>query len=419
MDQQILEIRLSHKGIKPVRHGHPWVFRNALASSPAVASLPPEVIRTVLGDGRLQWQHTAPALVCDTTGVPLGWGIYNRTSRLALRMITRNPGEAIHFSLFQSLLRNAVARRVPLRRDTSTTAWRIVFGEADYLPGLVADLLGSVLVIACSSAFIWDNRQWIAATLRELVQPEDVVILPDAEILSREGIVCTDSGSASENDAGAATWQVQEHGLPWLVVPEEGQKTGYYCDQRDNRSFLRSIAAGMKVLDAFTYHGGFGLNALAGGAQQVVCGDSSRDALHRLEENCSIQNAGPVETFRADLFESLRRNDVPHGIEHYDIIVLDPPKLVPARQHHEKGLRAYKDLNLSVFRSARAGARVLTFSCSGAVTREDFRTALAWAASDSHRTVRILATLGQPADHPVPLHFPEAEYLKGYLLQID
>lgn len=402
-----------------MRHGHPWVFRNALASNPVAASLPPEVVRTVMGDGRLQWRHTVPALVCDTSGDPIGWGIYNRASRLALRMITRNPREAIHFTHFQTLLRAAVARRVPLRRDSSTTAWRIVFGEADQFPGLVADLLGSVLVIACSSAFVWDNQQWIVDTLRELVQPAEVVLLPDGEMLNREGINVANDRDALGTPGIPQTWHVQEHGLRWIVIPEGGQKTGYYCDQRENRRFLRDIASGMKVLDAFTYHGGFGLNAVAGGADQVVCGDSSQDALDRVRENSELQGVGSVETFRGDLFESLRRNEVPYGIGHYDIIVLDPPKLVPARQHRDKGLRAYKDLNLSVFRAAKAGARVLTFSCSGAVTRDDFRTALAWAAADSCRTVRVLATLGQPADHPIPLHFPEAEYLKGFLLQID
>lgn len=431
MNDRILEIRLSPKGIKPVRNGHPWIFRNALGAPPGMARVSPEVTRTVLGDTRLVWEKTAPALVCDPGGAPLGWGIYNPVSRLAVRMITGNTGAAIHLGTFRTILERAVARRRSILHQDArgeTTAVRLVFGEADGFPGLVADLLGPVLVIQCSGAFAWENRHWIADTLGQLVPGVHVAVQGDLELLERDGISRETAASPGDEDVGdqatslPGEWEIRELGIPWLVERRGGQKTGYYCDQRENRRRLRDLAAGEVVLDAFCYHGGFALSALAGGARRVVCADSSRPALEMVHRQAQLQGqptAGcELEIFQGDLFQILRDNGVPGGLEQFSLIVLDPPKLVPARHHRDRGMRGYKDLNLAVFRHGAPGTRVMTFSCSGAISRADFRTAVAWAAADARREVRILETLGQPADHPVPLSFPEAEYLKGFLLEL-
>ncbi len=430
MNNQVLEIRLSPKGIKPVRNGHPWVFRNALGGRPRPAALPPDVLRTVTGNG-LCWDHTRPAIVSDPTGTPIGWGIYNEASRLALRMINRNPSSAIHRGTFEELIRAACRRRDSLFLQGDTDAFRLLFGEGDGFPGLVADRFGTDLVLEFSGAFAWDNRRWIAEEFRRTCSAERIRLLPDREMLGREGVSPTDDregdrdhDDAREQDAGDASSSVviHENGLPWRVRPGSGQKTGHYSDQRENRRRAGELARGCAVLDAFCYHGGFGLTALRCGADRVVCVDSSGAALEMLEENRSLQEAPRerIEVMRGDVFEMLRADAVvPEGVASFDLVILDPPKLAPARRHRDAGLRAYKDLNMAALRLMKPGARLITFSCSGVVTREEFRTALAWAAVDARRVVRIEEVYSQGADHPVPLHFPEAEYLKGYLLALD
>lgn len=427
MNNQILEIRLSPKGIKPVRNGHPWVFRNALAGTPRPASVSAHVVRTVLGNG-IVWGSVQPAIVCDAAGSPLGWGIYNEASRLALRMITRNPAMVIHKGLFVERIRDSCSRRGHLRDCGDTTAYRLVFGEADGFPGLVADRLGETIVVEVSGAFAWQNRFWIAEELRRHGGTSGVRIIPDREMLSREGVSLEAEPEPEPTPEphpaeGATPAEVlRENGLPWCFDGSGGQKTGFYCDQRENRRLVARLAGGCSVLDAFCYHGGFGLMALHHGAHHVTFADSSRAALALVEQNCSLQEVSPgsMETIRGDLLAMIRNNSVgTGGLDRFDLVVLGPPKLVPARHHRDAGFRAYKDLNLAAMRFMKGGSRLVTFSCSGAVSRDEFRTVLAWAAADSGRVVRIEGVLSQGEDHPVPLHFPDAEYLKGFILRIE
>lgn len=455
MHAQILDLRLSVKGIKPVRNGHPWVFRNALHGPATRADLESALVRTLHGPDALVWEHTHPAVVRDPSGAALGWGIYNPVSRLALRMFSLGCDTLPVRSQLEHRIAAALYARVPLLTSGDHTAFRLVFGEADAIPGLVADRYGDLVVAQYSGAFAWDNRVTIAAALvnalGEYGVDARVVESIDAATLKKDGIdtgvnangtddatagnsALASAQGADENAGGAdevSTATIIENGLPWIINPAGGQKTGHYCDQRENRAALARVAAalggegarggkGALVLDAFAYHGGFALTALATGATGAVCLDSSAAALERLRENAALQGvAERVETIRGDAFELLRSGHVgDHGLAEFDLIVLDPPKLVTQRRDLESGLRAYKDLNLSVFRAARRGTRVATFSCSGAVSRDDFRRALAWAAKDAGRPVAIEAEFGQPADHPIPLHFPEAEYLTGFLLRV-
>ncbi|MFW5643395.1 MAG: class I SAM-dependent rRNA methyltransferase [Alkalispirochaeta sp.] len=428
MARQILELRVSHKGIKPVRNGHPWIFNNTLAGAPKPGRVSSSMERAFFGPEELVWDHTDPVVVCDQSGEPIGWGSYNPRSRLAVRMLTRTPQSPLLRSVLDDAVRRAVAARHPLLRDPQQEAFRLIFGEADGLPGVVADLYGEVVSVQYSGAFAWDNRELIESVLRREVAarrvgdtPERVEIARrfDTTMLRREGL----PEVAGDEDARAVT--VLENGLPWRVYPWSGQKTGLYCDQRENRAVVAGIVAnlsasgGVRVLDGFCYHGGFGLQSLAAGAQYACFLDSSAEALEIVRENAALQKvpAERYECVRGDLFEALRRDTVPGGIASYDVIVLDPPKLVPSRRAFDDGLRAYKDLNLSVLRYMKPGARLVTFSCSGAVGAADLRRTIAWAASDLGRTVVIEGILSHPPDHPIPLAFPEAEYLKGLVLR--
>ncbi len=321
----------------------------------------------------------------------------------------------------------AVDERHHLFRNPAHTAFRLIYGEADGIPGVVADLFDDVVSLQYSAAFAWDNAGMIETALIDAVGSRGITARPvrsvDDVMFQREGIRKVDENGAEEHfgDGEAAEGRtVLEHGLPWFVFPGGGQKTGFYCDQRENRPRLYPYARNARVLDAFCYHGGFGLHTLHGGARSVCFADRSTDAMNIVRQNAALQkiDAERFECVDGDLFERFRRNDVPGGLESYDLIVLDPPKLVPARKNLTEGLRAYKDLHLSVFRHAKRGARVMTFSCSGAVGLDDFRRTIAWAASDCGRAVVVEDVLTQGADHPVPLAFPEAEYLKGLLLYI-
>lgn len=432
MHAQIMDLRLSAKGIKPVRNGHPWIFRNALHGPVVAAELEGAVVRTLLGPDALLWEHTRPAVVRDPSGEALGWGIYNPVSRLAVRMFSRGCDCLPIRSQLERRIRDAVGARNSLFSSLDNTAFRLVFGEADAIPGLAVDRYGDLVVAQYSGAFAWDNRALIEAVLSDALRDYDVeaqiVTTVDAAILRKDGI--SEAPEFPECDAGAenaalrsnegAPVTVRENGLLWIIDPTDGQKTGHYCDQRENRAAIARVASGARVLDCFSYHGGFALTAIAAGAAGAVCIDSSAAALARLNENAAAQGISErVETLRGDVFELLRHGEAGgHRLGDFDLIILDPPKLVAQRRDFDSGLRAYKDINLSVFRAARPGARVATFSCSGAVSREEFRRAIAWAAKDAGRSVAIEQQLGQPADHPVPLHFPEAEYLKGFLLRI-
>lgn len=412
---RIVTVTVGPTGIRPARTGHPWIFRNAIARR----TEQPATDQTVLAAlETLEWIHSTPAIVRDAAGAFLGWGVYNAKSRLAVRIVSRDPAEPPSAALIDRSVLAAANRRGALGAD-ARGAVRLLFGEADALPGVVADRFADVIVQTLSGAFAWDNRAVIASALRTAaaaagVSVRTVVTTRDDELLGRDGVQT--AGGAGDEEAVT----VEENGLPWLVRPGAGQKTGLFCDQRENRSAVATAARGGAILDLFSYHGGFGLTALAAGATRAVLVDSSADALAHAERNAAAQHVAPdrIAYVHGNCFELARTDAVPGGIASFDSIVIDPPKLAPSKRHLEAGLRAYKDVNLAVFRAARSGATVATFSCSGAVGRDEFRRTLAWAASDAGRTVRVIATLGQPADHPIPLAFPEAEYLKGYLLTV-
>ncbi len=417
-----VDLSLTTKGIKPVRNGHPWVFRNALIGRPADARLDPSIQRILFGPDALVWEHCRPAIVRDGAGTAIGWGAFNPASRLAVRVLSRDCSVIPTSVDLSQRIRRAIDARAQLFADPDNTAFRLVFGEADEIPGLAVDLFGNVAVAQFSGAFAWDNRDIISASLIQVVSAYGIdatfMTILDNAMLAKEGLRDVESG---QDNRGKSSITVVENGLKWFVEPTSGQKTGHYCDQRENRRIVATEAVGRRVLDLCSYHGGFALTALAHGAREAVCVDSSATALERLKQNASLQGSvADVTAVRGDAFAVARRGSIEHnGLTDFDLIVLDPPKLVSQRRELDAGLRAYKDLNLSVMRHARPGAKLATFSCSGAVGRGDFQRVLAWAAKDAGRRVVIERTLSQSCDHPIPLSFPDAEYLTGFLLRVE
>jgi 23S rRNA (cytosine1962-C5)-methyltransferase len=236
----------------------------------------------------------------------------------------------------------------------------------------------------------------------------------DAEVRQLEGLPAVTAALRGPREPVEVV--IDEEGLRFSIDLEQGHKTGFYLDQRDNRQQLRALAGGRDVLDCFCYSGGFALNALAGGAKSVVAVDSSADALAFARHNAELNALAQPEWLEGDVFQLLRK--FRDSRRSFDLVVLDPPKFAPTAAHAEKAARAYKDINLLAFKLLRPGGLLMTFSCSGGVTADLFRKIVAGSALDADAEAQVVAYLGASSDHPAALSFPEGDYLKGLICRI-
>lgn len=378
---------------RPVRLGHPWVF------SGAVRDLDP----------------TLPAgtivRLCAADGTPLGVGYVNPRCTIAVRLLSRRD-EPIDAAFLARRVAAAAALRGRVV-GAGTDAYRLINGEGDGLPGVLVDRYGATLVVQLLTAGAEQLRPLLVAALVAELQPRSVVERSEGGVRAAEGLAPATgllAGAAAEDEL------VRENGLRFVVTPGGGQKTGHFCDQRDNRARVRALAAGARVLDAFAYHGGFAVHAGAGGAARVVAVDSSGAAIAAAERHWTLNQLPPERAafVAADVGRFLRESD-----ETFDLLVVDPPALVKQRKDVNRGARAYKDLNLWAMRRAGAGALLCTFTCSQHVDAALFRKIVAGAAADAGRAASVLAHLGPGPDHPVALGHPEGEYLHGLLLRLD
>lgn len=389
---------LKAKKDRAVRRRHPWIFSGAIArveGSPGT------------GD---------TVVVRADDGSILGRGAFSPSSQIRVRMWTFDADTAVDAAFIERRLDEAVSlrRRFVLGSfggGGETDCARLVFAEGDGLPGLVADLYKDTLVVQCQSAGAERFRDVAVEHLRKIVGATRVVERSDAEVRNLEGLPARTGVVFGPPLEGPVA--VSERGVRFLVDVERGHKTGFYLDQRDSRARVRGMARGLKVLNCFSYTGGFAVSALAGGATSAISVDTSMPALEMAERNCRANDI-PDEKhtgLKGDVFDVLRglRDDG----ERFDLIVLDPPKFAPSAAHVDKAARGYKDLALRALPLLTPGGLLFTFSCSGAIDRDLFRQITASAALESGRSVRILGHLGHPPDHPVPLAFPEGEYLKG------
>lgn len=375
---------------------HPWVFSGAIRQMPDGLE-EGDVVRVFAADGRM-----------------LGVGHYQIGS-IAVRMLswTDEPIDAAYFSRRLEAAWNM--RRSLGIVSPDTDAYRLVHGEGDFLPGLIVDVYGPTAVLQAHSPGMHYARHTIA---------EALVALPHAGI---SGIYYKSETTlpykarldpVNEYLIGDFTTDVAtEQGLKFHVDWLRGQKTGFFVDQRDNRSLVERYASGRRVLNMFCYTGGFSVYALRGGASEVVSVDSSAKAIALTDENVKL-NFGPEPRHTAiavDAFEYL--GAMRHG--QFDLIVLDPPAFAKHRGALRNALRGYQRLNARAFEKIASGGILFTFSCSQAVSREQFRLAVFSAAAQTGRRVRILHQLTQPADHPVNIYHPEGEYLKGLVLYVE
>lgn len=371
---------------KPTKGGHPWVFSGAVASVSKNA---------VPGD---------EVEVFSAGGEKLGIGAYSSASQIQVRMIGRAGFAPVGRERFFAGLEN-------------TNAFRLIHAEGDGVPGVVADWYDGWISVQLSSVWAERRKSEIAGALMAIPGAKCVYNRSDVASRMREGLPVEGDGVEGllAGDEPPEKVEIFEGPMRLLVDIRRGHKTGYYLDQRDARREVAKYCAGKRVLNCFSYTGGFGVAAALAGASGVLNIDASADALELAAQNAAL-NGVSMECRAGDVFKELRR--MRDSRETFDVIVLDPPKFAEKKSQLERAMRGYKDINLLAMKLLAPGGILATFSCSGAVTPDIFNTILREAAQDSKRCVRVLERLRQGADHPVPVTFPEGEYLKGAILQV-
>jgi 23S rRNA (cytosine1962-C5)-methyltransferase len=380
---------------KSLRRRHPWIFSGAVEKTTG---------KPAAGD---------TVLVQDASGKVLAKAAYSPKSQIRARVWTFDD-EEVDAAFFRARLAEAIALRAALPASRHTNALRLVHGESDGLPGLIVDRYADVLVAQFLAAGVERWREPILDLLSELTACEAIFERSDAEVRKLEGL--EQRVGFARGNRNASRCPIVEYGLNFRVDVEQGQKTGFFLDQRENRQRVRELAAGREVLDGFSYTGGFSIAALAGGAAKVTAIESSAAALEVARENLAANplDAGKVDFVEGDVFGELRR--LRDRGASFRMVILDPPKFAPTAAQAHSAARAYKDINLLALKLLAPGGLLATFSCSGGVSPELFQSIVAGAALDAGARARIIERFGAAADHPVALEFPEGEYLKGLLV---
>lgn len=407
--------RISRRAADRVRSGHLWVYASDIEVIEADEANP---------------QALLP--VADNRGLLLGTALYSPASQIALRMVSRDAiAEPEWLQLLARRLRAAIVRRKPLLSD-ETDACRLVFSEADDLPGLVADKYGELVILQLLTRGLDSNevRAACVGVLREELAPSAILERPDPRVRELEGLSAPGMAPLWARDAQqpATRTSFRLNGLQFLYDANAGQKTGAFLDQRANYAaaseWATRLGAAGRALDVFCYQGGFALH-LARNCRQVTGVDASRASLEVAEQNLAANQprlSAGVEWVEGDAFEILRDwSDAlgSGGGQQYDTIILDPPAFAKTKRAVEGALRGYKELNLRGLKMVRAGGLLVTCSCSHHVGWSDLEGAVASAAADAHRRVRLLERRGAAPDHPVILNLPETEYLKCLVLEVE
>jgi 23S rRNA (cytosine1962-C5)-methyltransferase len=379
---------ISARGARRWHSGHPWVFRSDIVQPP---QSPPGAVP-----------------VRDQQGRALGWALWSPASEISLRLLDPDPDAVIGEGWWHARIAHAIARREPLAAEA--TAYRLVHGEGDGLPSLVADRYDRWVVVQLLSAGLEAFREDITEVLRALTGAEGILARNDASVRAREGLARFVEPLWDEVPEEV---EVQEHGVRYIAAPHTGQKTGAFLDQRENRVLAGSVARG-RALDLFSYHGSFALH-LARNAGDVTAVDSSAQALERASENVALNDFKNVSLVEADVFDFLR--DRAKADVRYDTIVLDPPAFAKNKASLDGALRGYRDVNLHAMRLLETGGLLYTASCSYHVSKALFLEMLQAAAAAAGRRMVLRTLTAQPLDHPEVMTIPETGYLKGALLE--
>lgn len=391
------EIILKPGREKSLLRRHPWIFSGAVADVHGS----PKIGETVE--------------IFSSTGDFLARAAYNPNSNIVGRVWTWDRSEQVDPKLLEDRLRRAIELRHKIKDLIQSNAMRLVHGESDGLPGLILDQYGDVYVIQFLSAGVEFWRDSIVDSIQRLTNASLLYERSDVDVRLLEGLPLNTGLLIGNNFDNPV--MITENDIKIMVDIVGGHKTGFYLDQRDSRLLVRQVSAGCKVLDCFSYTGGFAVNSLVGNAKRVTLVESSATAINNARKNILINNLSMdhVDLIEQDVFKYLRT--LRDKGEYFDLVILDPPKFAPTASQIEHAARGYKDINLLAFKILNKGGYLLTFSCSGGVGEDLFQKIVAGAALDAEVDAVILKRLHQAIDHPVALNFPEGAYLKGFLIQ--
>lgn len=388
---------LKPKRAQPFFGRHPWVFAGAVA---AITGSPADGAEIELRSG---------------AGNFIARGLYNSRSKICVRLYSWEPGQALDRDFFRERIATAIRlRHETLKLGDPAGACRLVFSESDGLSGMIVDRYADWLTVQFTSLALAQRRDMIAEILVELLKPRGIIVRTERGIGKLEGLELHDGLLWGEEPTGPVS--IRENDLTFLANIREGQKTGYYLDQRDNRQAVARLAAGRRVLDAFCYGGGFALHAARAGAAEVVGLDASEPALALARENARINGFDSVEFVRGDVFEELDR--LAQADRKFDLIVLDPPKFARARHAIPEALRGYRRLQTLAVKLLAPDGILVMCCCSGLITFDMLDELLAQVAVDQRREIQVLERRGAAPDHPVAVTCPETAYLKCLISRV-
>ncbi len=378
---------------------HPWIFAGSVDRLEGRAR-PGDTVDVVSSEGN--W---------------LARAAWSPESQIRARVWNFDPQQSVDHAFFKKRVADCVVRRQGHPLLAGQEGVRLIHGESDGLPGVIADRFGQVIVIQLTSAGADKWRQAIVDALVKATGCAVVYERSDSEVRAMEGLESVSGCVFGELPQAELT--IDENGVRMVVDVVGGHKTGFYLDQRENRLLTGRLAGNRRVLNCFCYTGGFSLQALAGGAESVLSVDSSAPALEIGRRNLALNpqlDAARAEWMQADVFEALRSFKAED--RRFDLIVLDPPKFAPSAAHAQRAARAYKDINLFGFRLLAPGGILMTYSCSGGIGQELFQKIVAGAGIDAGVDARIIHRLSAAPDHPIGLAVPEGEYLKGLAVEL-
>ena len=379
---------------KPLWFGHPWIYSEAIARTEGEAGPGVEVA------------------VHDHEGRFVGRGLLSPQSQIRVRLFTRRD-EPLDEAFFARRIAGAVAlrRRLGLP-DAATDAYRLINSEGDGLPGLIVDAYADALVVQFGTIGMWSRQGPLLDALEAALRPRTIFSAAGSSFAAIEGFAAAPKVLRGEERDSVTC---REHGIVQAVAQLQAQKTGLFLDQRENRARVAGLCRDARVLDCYTYHGGFALAALQGGAAQVTAVDISPRALEQAQANARLNGFAELQTVESDAFRYLEAAS-PRAV---DVCVVDPPKFARARKDLEAALKGYRRLNALALGVIADGGLLVTCSCSQQVDAEAFERVLAGAAQDARRRLQILEVRGPGADHPLPPGFPEGRYLKCVLARVS
>ncbi len=383
---------------RTVKAGGAWIFDNEIAS-----------IAGSFTNGDI-------VIVHDFDGYPMGRGFINQNSKIRVRMLTRDGDREIDEEFLRMRVKNAWEYR---KKTVDTGSCRVIFGEADFLPGLVVDKFSDVLVVQCLALGMERFKETIAEELKALMAADGITIRgvyerSDAKEREKEGMKKQKGFLGAEFDTKVP---IEENGVKYLVDVKDGQKTGFFLDQKYNRLAIQKLCRDAKVLDCFTHTGSFALNAGIAGAKSVLGVDASELAVAQAAENAAQNGLQEVVKFQcADVFELLP--ELERAGEQFDVVILDPPAFTKSRSTIKNAMKGYREINIRGLKLVKDGGYLATCSCSHFMDYENFTKVIGQAAKSAHKRLRQVEFRTQSPDHPILWAAEESYYLKFYIFQV-